>query len=96
LPLVLAGNENIEAAREQHARIFGFTPVHPGDGSWSWNADDSELVSSTYASLWTNHQPDFDPEDSQTGIFKAIARADFAMQFEEDGLRTTVSWQVKE
>jgi hypothetical protein len=95
LPMILAGNEDIDAAREQHARIFGFTPVHPGTGTWSWNADHSELVSSTYASLRTNHQPEFDPEDTDTGIFRKVSRADFAMQFEEDGLRTTVTWKTR-
>ena len=95
LPIVLAGTDDTADAAEAHARIFGFTPVHPGVGSWSWAPEQSEITSSTYGSFWTNHQPAFDPDDPKTGIFRKVSRADLAMQFEEDGLRTTVTWRTR-
>ena len=93
--MILAGTDATDAAASEHARIFGFKPVHPGSGSWSWDPAESEIISSTYGSLWTNHQPEFDPDDTGTGIFRKVSRADFAMQFEDDGLRTTVSWKTR-
>ena len=95
LPVILAGTDDPDEAARQHARIFGFRPVHPGNGSWSWTPDTSEVTSSTYGSFWTNHQPAFDPDDVKVGIFKSVSRTDLAMQFEQDGLRTTVTWKTK-
>jgi len=95
MPFLLAGEDDPAEAQASHARIFGFKPLHPGGGSWSWDGDKSELLSSSYDSIWTNQQPAFDPQGPQAGVLQAVSRADFAMQFEQDGLRTTVTWKTK-
>jgi hypothetical protein len=95
MPFLLAGADDPAEAQASHAQIFGFKPLHPGGGSWSWDAGKSELLSSSYDSIWTNQQPGFDPQGPQSGVLQAVSRADFAMQFEQDGLRTTVTWKTK-
>ena len=95
MPFLLAGEDDPAEAQASHGEIFGFKPLHPGGGSWSWDGDKSELLSSSYDSIWTNQQPAFDPKGPQAGVLQAVSRADFAMQFEQDGLRTTVIWKTK-
>ena len=95
MPFLLAGAGDPVEAQASHAQIFGFKPLHPGGGRWLWDAGKSELLSSSYDSMWTNQQPAFDPQGGQAGALQAVSRADFAMQFEQDGLRTTVTWKTK-
>ena len=95
LPIILAGVDDIDMAGKQHMELFGFRPDHPGSGSWSWSADKSGIVSSTFGTLWANHQPPYDPEDTSISILRNVSHTDLSMQFEQDGLRTTVTWRTK-
>ena len=92
---MIAGAESVEEAQSRHLAWFGFEPLHPGEGTWSWDAAMGGLVSSLYGSSWNQQQPDYDPARAQVGALKRVSHADLGMQFEDDGLRSTVRWKLK-
>jgi hypothetical protein len=94
-PLMIAGaGEPTEAARLHH-RLFGFEPVHPKGGKWKWDPATGILSSSLYGATGMQRQPAYDPNHKNFGLFRNISRANLAIQFENDGLRSTVQWRTK-
>lgn len=95
MPLMVAGEPDIEAAMQRHRELFGFAPLHPGGGAWTWNSAEGDVVSSLYGSIHQNHQPEFDPDNKEVGLMKRVSQLDVSMQFEQDGLRSTLRWKTK-
>ena len=92
-PLVASGRASSETAAAECARLFGFKPLHPGDGKWVW--DRYELTSSRYGTVFRRKQPPYVKDKNPVGLFKDIEHLCVAMQFEDSGLRTVVRWKAK-
>jgi hypothetical protein len=90
-PLMLGERRTPEAAAALHARLFGFTPVHPGSGRWVWR--DGRLVSETFGDPGRAVQPDYTPGDRQFGLFRDVESIRVSMQLEDTGLRTVCRWK---
>ncbi|MEZ6099679.1 MAG: hypothetical protein R3E01_11985 [Pirellulaceae bacterium] len=90
-PLVLSGAADMGAAADLHRQLFGFQPLHPGDGHWRW--EDHHVTSSTYGSVLRQRQPAYDPQKPM-GLLHGIERIELNMQFEQDGLRSTIQWRM--
>jgi len=97
-PLMMAGAESIEAAGQTHYDLFGYEPLHPPGGSWTWDAEAGEMVSSLFGSPWEQQQPPFDPakaESRAVGMLNNVHTLNLGMQFEDDGLRSRIRWRMK-
>jgi hypothetical protein len=91
-PLVASGYATAETAATEHARLFGFKPVHPGSGKWMW--DGRDLTSSQYGSVLRQRQPTYKEKDV-FGLLNDIEHLCVSLQFEDTGLRTLVRWKPK-
>ena len=58
-------------------------------------AREGELISSHYGSTWSQQQPAFDPTNSKASVLSAVSSIRLGMQFEDDGLRSTVRWTTR-
>jgi|GEM_PF-695944 len=97
-PLMMAGAESIEAAGQTHYDLFGYEPLHPPGGKWTWDAEAGEMVSSLFGSPWQQQQPAFDPAKAESrgvGMLKNVHTMNLGMQFEDDGLRSRIQWRSK-
>ena len=92
-PLLASGFATLDDAKKKHDRLFGFYPVHPGEGEWLW--DGNRLSSSKYGSVFRQRQPGYEEGDRDFGILKDLDHLHVGMQFEESGLRTTVRWKLR-
>lgn len=92
-PLIISGYATMDNAAEKHAKLFGFMPVHPGEGHWIWK--DYQLTSSQYGSVYREKQPGYNDGDSNFGLLKKIQHLSVNMQFEDTGLRTKVRWKLR-
>ncbi|MFT5124714.1 MAG: hypothetical protein ACI97B_003351 [Verrucomicrobiales bacterium] len=92
-PLMMAGAADVTAAQDWHGKLFGFEPRHPAGGTWTW--EHAHLSSSLYGPPWRQQQPSYDPDNQGVGIMNRVADLHMSMQFEEDGLRSTVEWKLK-
>ena len=92
-PLVASGYAGIDTAAEKHAQLYGFQPVHPGNGHWQWN--DRKLGSSLYGSARYQKQPAYTAGDTNFGLLKGIESLSLNMQFEDAGLRSTIRWKLR-
>lgn len=94
LPLLVSGDHDIGSAQEQHRRMFGFAPVHPGGGHWVWNPTAGEVESSQFGSSWPLRYAPFDPAQAREGLLGKLDILSVGMQFEQDGLRSSVRWRA--
>ncbi len=92
-PLLLSGVADLASVEDVHHRLFGFYPVHPGPGAWSWNG--SKLTSSRFGTVLQQSAPTYDAENPVFGVMKDVDSISLGMQFEDTGLRTTVRWKLK-
>lgn len=93
-PLMLTGvSETVDDALQRHFEIFGFRPLHPWRGQWSWR--DSHLVSSEFGSASYPVQPPYEEGDRDFGLFPTLALIGVNMQLEDTGLRATIRWQQR-
>jgi hypothetical protein len=77
-----------EAARHT-AQTLGFNPELPvGEVNWK----DGILEHGIFGTVWEARLPAYAPA-ARFGIFDGIADATVSLQFEDDGLRTELSWQ---
>ncbi|MEO1616873.1 MAG: hypothetical protein AAFV88_13540 [Planctomycetota bacterium] len=91
-PLMLCGADSVPEAAEQHRKLFGFYPTElPGD-RWIWA--DNRLISEQYGEPLRQKQPAFDPS-RPFGLFSRIDSLKLNMQFEDDGLRSSVRWRLR-
>ncbi|HSG58686.1 MAG TPA: hypothetical protein VLA06_04075, partial [Woeseiaceae bacterium] len=86
-------SETVDDALQRHFEIFGFRPLHPWRGQWSWR--DSHLVSSELGSASYPVQPPYEEGDRDFGLFPTLALIGVNMQLEDTGLRATIRWQQR-
>lgn len=90
-PLMAGTPRTPEAAAALHARLFGFTPVHPGNGRWVWR--EGRLESDTFGRPNLAVQPPYQPGNRQFGLLRDVDSISVCMQLEESGLRTLCRWK---
>ncbi|MCP4344392.1 MAG: hypothetical protein GY795_02575 [Desulfobacterales bacterium] len=88
---LLASGATLENVAEKHEQLFGFKPVHPGDGKWQW--ENGQLMSTVYGSVFKQKQPGPDRKDRKKGLLKGMEYISVNMQFEDTGLRTILRWK---
>ncbi len=92
-PLLVTGKDSISEAAKIHKAWFGFRPVHPGDGEWAWNG--KEVNSNRYGTGGQPNQPSYQAGNRDFGILHKVDGGEVGMRFEDDGLRTTLRWQLR-
>jgi hypothetical protein len=91
-PLLVTGvSKTVAEALDDHAEIFGFRPVHPSTGKWSWR--DSYLVSSQFGTANYPVQPGYVSGQRDFGLFPSLSALSVNMQLEETGLRAKLRWR---
>ena len=91
-PFMLSGSKSVEEAASEHQRLFGFYPRQLGDDRWSWQ--DYRMVSADFGEPTRQRQPAFDPNEP-FGLMNRIDWLQLNMQFEQDGLRSSVRWRLR-
>lgn len=91
-PLVAGGKTDLGKAADEHARLFGFRPVHPDKGAWTWTGH--HIVSDRYGTLAQQRQPSY-AEDDSFGLLRDIEALSLNLQFEDEGLRTILRWSLR-
>ena len=91
-PFMLSGSKSVDEAASQHQRLFGFYPRQIGSDQWSWQ--DYRMISRDYGEPTQQRQPEFDPTEP-FGLMNRIDSMQLNMQFEQDGLRSTVRWRLR-
>ena len=89
-PWMRALGDSTDEATHHTAQALGFTPELP-TGAIKWK--DGVLEHGVFGNVWEARLPAYDPA-AHFGIFDGIADATVSMQFEDDGLRTELSWRV--
>lgn len=92
-PFVAGGSQDIEAAAGRHGQLFGFRPVHPASGQWQWH--DRKMASSVYGTVDRQRQPAYDPQ-RPFGLMQSVDSLKLNMQFEDSGLRSTITWRFRQ
>jgi hypothetical protein len=92
-PLLASGYTDMADVLSAHQRLFGFAPVHPAGGEWTW--EQGQVVSSAYGSLYGRSFPPYRPGDTDFGLMKGFAEIGVQMQFEDSGLRTRLRWRTR-
>jgi hypothetical protein len=92
-PLLASGYATIDEAAEAHMKLFGFRPVHPSGGRWTW--DGRDVTSTSYGSISAREQPVYEPGTTAFGLLKDIEDLVVEMQLEDNGLRTTARWRMR-
>ncbi len=91
-PFMLSGAASVDQAATEHQRLYGFYPRQLGGDQWSWA--DFRMVSGEYGEPTRQRQPEFDPE-KPFGLMNRIDSLQLNMQFEADGLRSSVRWRLR-
>jgi len=91
-PMMLSGSGSVEQAAAEHQRLFGFYPRPLENDSWRWK--DLRLASDGYGEPTHQRQPAFQP-GTPIGLMDRIDSIRLNMQFEEDGLRSSVRWRLR-
>lgn len=91
-PFLLSGAKSVDDAATQHQRLFGFYPRQLGDDQWTWS--NLRLISNDYGEPTQQRQPAFDPQQP-FGLMNRIDSLRLNMQFEQDGLRSSVRWRLR-
>lgn len=92
-PFMISGTKSIDEALKKVKTQLGFLPVHPGTGNWQWK--NGQVSSSTYGDAQQQFQTEY-KKDEAFGILRDIERVNMNMQFEDDGLRAQVRWQISQ
>ncbi len=91
-PFMLAGAASIEEAQKDHQRLYGFFPKPVVGDTWSWNS--MRMQSQSFGEPTRQRQPEFNPEQP-FGLMNQIDQIRLNMQFEDDGLRSTIRWRLR-
>ncbi|HSP42862.1 MAG TPA: hypothetical protein VLO11_08330 [Luteolibacter sp.] len=92
-PLMLTGSKSLGEAAERHKAWFGFRPLHPGGGEWTWNG--VTMASTRYGTAQRPMQPDYQAEDRDFGPLRRVDTVEVGMRFELDGLRSVARWKMR-
>ncbi len=93
-PLLLAGSEDVEDAQAKHALLFGFHPLHPTGGAWTWS--NGTIASTHFGTITHQKQPEYKEGDSAFGVLRSIEDVTLNMQFEDTGLRASCRWTLRD
>ncbi|MDV6029976.1 MAG: hypothetical protein F9B45_07685 [Phycisphaera sp. RhM] len=91
-PFMLSGSKSVQQAAAEHQRLYGFYPRQLDGDQWRWT--DFRMVSDTYGEPTRQRQPAFDPQQP-FGLMNRIDSIQLNMQFEDDGLRSSVRWRLR-
>lgn len=92
-PFMLGNEKTIESAKSEHERLFGFYPKQVTGDLLTWK--DNHLHSRDYGEPIRQRQPVFDPE-KPFGLMNQIDFLRLNMQFEDDGLRSSIRWRTRQ
>lgn len=93
LPLAESGVATPVAAIALHRSLFGFAPVHPPGGKFTWQ--DGQVVSSAFGRPGVERQPEFVSGNREFGALRRVNALDLTMQFEQEGLRAVCAWSFQ-
>ncbi|QDV41001.1 hypothetical protein Enr13x_08390 [Stieleria neptunia] len=91
-PFMLSGSKTVQQAAAEHQRLYGFYPRQLAGDQWRWS--DFRMVSDSYGEPTRQRQPAFDPQQP-FGLMNRIDSIQLNMQFEDDGLRSSVRWRLR-
>ncbi|QEG00360.1 hypothetical protein Mal15_44300 [Stieleria maiorica] len=91
-PFMLSGSKSVDQAAAEHQRLYGFYPRQLDGDRWRWT--DYRMVSDHYGEPTRQRQPAFAP-DKPFGLMNRIDSIQLNMQFESDGLRSSVRWRLR-
>lgn len=93
LPFMIGKKISVEEAMQEHQRLFGFFPKAVQGDKMVWKHQ--HLISSDYGEPLRQRQPAFDPQ-KPLGLMNQIDVLRLEMQFEDDGLRSSVRWRLRQ
>ena len=82
--------ESADVATRHTTQTLGFTPELPA-GELIW--DTGILEHRVFGNVWEARLPAYNPA-TRFGVFDGIGEATVSLQFEDDGLRTELSWRT--
>ncbi len=89
-----SGYHEVETARTQSLKRFGFAPVHPAPGRFIDHPEGPE--SDTFGYYFEGRQPPLDEIAEPFGMFPFIEDLDVTFQLENEGFRARIKWRLKE
>ena len=92
LPFMMGKEKTTAEATAEHERLFGFYPKRVAGDQLIW--EDYHLRSQDYGEPVRQRQPVFDPE-KPFGLMNQIDFLRLEMQFEDDGLRSSIRWRTR-
>ncbi len=93
LPFMVGKNISVKEAMQEHQRLFGFFPKTVQGDELKWKHQ--HLISADYGEPLRQRQPVFDPQ-KPFGLMNQIDFLRLEMQFEDDGLRSSVRWSLRQ
>ena len=93
MPFMIGKNIRVEEAMKEHQRLFGFFPKTVLGDRLEWKHQ--HLVSTDYGEPLRQRQPVFDPQ-KPFGLMNQIDFLRLEMQFENDGLRSSIRWRLRQ
>ena len=93
MPFMVGKNISVEEAMQEHQRLFGFFPKTVLGDHLEWKHQ--HLISADYGEPLRQRQPAFDPK-KPFGLMNQIDFLRLEMQFEDDGLRSSIRWRLRQ
>ena len=93
LPFMVGNNTSLEEAMAEHQNLFGFFPKAVQSDELEWKHQ--LLTSRDYGDPRNQRQPAFKP-GVPFGLMNQIEFLRLEMQFEEDGLRSSIRWRLRQ
>jgi hypothetical protein len=93
LPFMVGKNISVKEAMQEHQRLFSFFPKTVQGDELEWKHQ--HLISADYGEPLRQRQPVFDPQ-KPFGLMNQIDFLRLEMQFEDDGLRSSVRWSLRQ
>lgn len=92
-PLLLTVSGDPGSAAKKNADLFGFTPLHPRPGEFTWEKGKAGSTLYGTAARWKH--PPFRKGDRAFGLLQGMESLTVNMQLEDDGLRARTRWKWK-
>ena len=93
MPFMVGKNISVEEAMKEHQRLLGFFPKTVLGDQLAW--EHQHLISADYGEPLRQRQPAFDPQ-KPFGLMNQIDFLRLEMQFEDDGLRSSIRWRLRQ
>lgn len=92
-PYMVSGTDTIKNAKSKVKAEFGYEPKHSGKGKWLWQ--NNQMMSTLFGNAKRKLLAEYDADD-EFGILRDVEDVNINMQFEDDGLRARVLWNLAE